>query len=340
MSEVLVHVIRGGLVESRHRGDLVVVDSGGRITYSVGDPRATTFWRSAAKPFQALPLVEEGGMERFGLTGRELALITSSHGGEREHTETVCGILEKIGLTEEALACGPAAPMNQAAARELLRRNQPFAAVHNACSGKHSGMLALCVLKGWPVTGYWRPDHPLQQKMLEVVTEMTGMAPAAIKTGIDGCGVPVFAMPVYNMALAFARLAGPGGVVPGARRRALRRICTAMVSNPFYVAGTDRLDTVLMEGTGWRLVAKLGAEAVYCVGLVGGEMGFCLKIEDGGYRALDPVVIEVLHSLGWLAEEEYALLESRRRPPVKNHRGEVVGRLEAVPALLARRFQG
>lgn len=338
MSEVLVNVIRGGMVESRHRGDLVVVDSNGHLISSLGNPHTITFWRSAAKPFQAIPLVEEGGIEHFGLSEKELALITSSHSGEKEHTQAVIGILKKIGLTEEALDCGAAAPMNVAAAQNFLKNNQPFKPVHNACSGKHSGMLALCVLKGWPTAGYYHSDHPLQQETLKVIAEMTEVAPADIKIGIDGCGVPVFGLPISNMALAFARLSQPEGLAKEARVKALQRICRAMISYPFYVAGTNRLDTILMELTGGRLVAKLGAESVYCVGLVNEGMAFCLKIEDGNYRALDPVVIKTLHNLGWLTEEEFAKLQSRRRPPLKNHRGEVVGHLEASEALSRKRL--
>lgn len=330
MSEVLVNVIRGGMVESRHRGDLVVVDASGKVIHSVGNPYTATYWRSAAKPFQAVSLVEEGGMEHFGFTEKELALIASSHSGEKEHIETVIGILKKIGLTEEYLDCGAAAPMNAAAAKNLLSNNQPFTAVHNDCSGKHSGMLSLCLLKGWSTTGYNQLDHPLQQEMLKVVGEVTEMIRTDIKLGIDGCGVPVFGLPIYNMALAYARLSRPEGLAGKARVKALRRICSAMISQPFYVAGTNRLDTILMEVTGGRLVAKLGAEAVYCVGLVDEGMALCLKIEDGNYRALDPVVVGTLHHLGWLTEEEFVRLQPWFRPSIKNRRGEVVGHLEYV----------
>ncbi len=330
--EVLVNVIRGGIVESRHRGHVVAVDSKGRVLYSLGDPEAITYWRSAAKPLQALPLVEEGGMEHFGLTDQELAVICASHGGETAHTKTVRDILGKIGFTEDDLKCGPAAPMHGSAARALLRNNKPYLTVHNPCSGKHSGMLALCALKGWTSEGYYRIGHPVQQKILEVISEITEYNRDKIKIGIDGCGVPVHCLPLVNMAIAFSSLSRPKKTASEGRRKALKRICDAMTSFPFYVAGTNRLDTILMEVTGGRLVAKLGAESVYCVGVKDKGMALCLKIEDGGHRALEPAVVKVLDTLGWLNEGELEKIQSKLRLSIKNHRGEVTGCLEASKA--------
>ena len=330
--EVLVNVMRGGIVESRHRGHLVAVDSKGRVIYSLGDPRAVTFWRSAAKPLQALPLVEEGGIEYFGLTAQELAVICSSHGGEEEHVQAVTSILRKTGLTEDALKCGPAAPMNGSVARSLLRNNMPFLPVHNPCSGKHAGMLALCQLKGWPVKGYYQADHPVQQAILKAISETANYRQADIKLGIDGCGVPVHFLPIFNMAIAFSSLSQTPETAGASRKRALQKICDAMTSNPFFVAGTNCLDTVLMEITGGRLVAKLGSESVYCVGLKNNGMALCLKIEDGGYRALAPAVIQALVKLGWLTEEEARQIRSKLRLTITNHRGETIGSLDASEA--------
>jgi L-asparaginase II len=330
--EVLVNVMRSGIVESRHRGHLVAVDAKGQVIYSLGDPKAVTFWRSAAKPLQALPLVEEGGIEFFGLTAQELAVICSSHGGETEHIQAVASILRKIGLTEDALECGPAAPMNGSAARNLLRNNKPFLPVHNPCSGKHSGMLALCILKGWPVKGYYQVGHPVQQTILKTISQTTYYKQDDIKLGIDGCGVPVYCLPILNMAMAFSSLAQPPETTGAGRKSALQQICDAMTSYPFFVAGTNRLDTILMEVTEGRLVAKLGSESVYCVGLKNNGMALCLKIEDGGYRALAPAVIQALARLGWLTEEEVKQIRSKMRLTITNHRGEAIGSLEASAA--------
>ncbi|HUW63592.1 MAG TPA: asparaginase [Spirochaetia bacterium] len=330
MSEVLLNVMRGGMVESRHRGDLAVIDVDGKVVFSLGDPHFKTFWRSAAKPFQALTLVEEGGIERFALSGRELAVIVSSHGGEEEHTQTVASVLAKTGCTESDLACGPAAPLHPPAAERLMRRNLPFLPLHNPCSGKHSGMLALCKLKGWPVEGYQRPGHPLQRNTLAVIAEMTATGVSEITIGVDGCGVPVFGLPISGMAQAYARLARPGAPAGQTRSTALQIIRQAIVEHPFFVAGTGRLDTALMEVTAGRVVAKFGAEGVYCAGLAGRGLAMCLKIEDGGTRALAPVIIEVMTHLGWLTDEELVKLEAWRRPLTRNHRGEIVGSLEVA----------
>ncbi len=330
--EVLVNVIRGGIVESRHRGHVVAVDSKGRVIYLLGDPEAVTYWRSAAKPLQAVPLVEEGGMEHFGLTDQELAVICASHGGETAHTKTVRDILAKTGFTEDDLKCGPAAPMNGSVARALLRNNKPYLPVHNPCSGKHSGMLALCALKGWPSDEYYRADHPVQQKILDAISEITEYDRNKIKIGTDGCGVPVHCLPLVNMAIAFSSLSRPKKTASIGRRKALKHICDAMTSFPFYVAGTNRLDTILMEVTGGRLVAKLGAESVYCVGVKDEGLALCLKIEDGGYRALDPTVVKALDTLGWLEEGELEKIQSKLRLYIKNHRGEEIGRLAATDA--------
>jgi len=312
-------------VESRHRGDLAVVDTTGRVVFSLGEPHLRTYWRSAAKPFQAVTLVEDGGIGRFGLDGPELAVIAASHGGEEEHTRTVASLLAKIGCSEDDLACGAAVPLHRPAAESLMRRNLPFGPLHNNCSGKHAGMLALCQLKGWPLQGYHYSGHPLQENTLGIIAEVTATPAGDITTGVDGCGVPVFGLPLSRMALAYARLASPRA--EGNHGRALTAIRDAMVRHPFFVAGTGRLDTALMEITGGRVAAKAGAEGVYCAALVDQGLGLSLKIEDGSLRAVAPVIIEVMRHLNWLTEEELARLEAWRHPPVRNHRGEVVGEL-------------
>jgi L-asparaginase II len=329
MSEILAHVTRGGMVESIHRGDLVAVDTAGRIIYSIGDPHKKTFWRSAAKPFQVLPLVEAGGLERFMFSGEELALMTSSHGGEEGHVRTAAAILEKMGLPPGTLECGDAAPMYQRAANLLLQNGTEFGPLHNPCSGKHAAMMALALLRGYELPGYAQPVHPVQQEMLRTIADVTGLLPKDIHLGIDGCGVPVFGLPLYNMAVAYAHLSHPHKF-PQPRREALEIIAAAMTRHPWFVAGTGRLDTVLMEATGGRILAKLGAEGVYNVSIMGEGIGLALKIEDGNTRAIDPVIIETLHHMGFLRKSELEALQKRRRVLVKNHRKETIGLIEAA----------
>ncbi|MCL5289808.1 MAG: asparaginase [Bacillota bacterium] len=328
MAEILIKVIRGNLVESQHRGHLLVTDRDGKTLFSLGDPDHVTFWRSAAKPFQAIPLIERDVVERFSLTGPEIALFTSSHGGEERHVQAVQGILQKLGLTETHLDCGSSAPMHIPSAKKLIASGKKFESLNNACSGKHSGMIALTLLLEAPLTGYIHREHPVQLEMLNTICECAALSPEQVYVGIDGCGVPVFGLPLRNMAMAYARLSLPQGYFNPARVEALNTIRNAMTSHPYFVAGTDRLDTVLMEVTKGNIVAKLGAEGVYCIGIVNRGIGLALKIEDGNYRAIDPVVIEVLKQLNYITDAEFECLRHLWRPTLKNHRGDEIGHLE------------
>ena len=231
VSVELVHVYRGDMVESIHRGDVVLIDSEGEILSKFGDPFKETYWRSAAKPFQVLPFIESGGMEFYKIEAFELALMCASHGGEERHVEAVRRLLKKIGLDESSLDCGTARPMYEGAYQNILRHNDSFQAVHNPCSGKHSAMLALAQLKGIDIHDYIRPEHPLQKLIKKTISKVTQLEEAQIKVAIDGCGVPVFGLPIYNMALAYSELAMPR------KFPEMAQIASSMAENPFYVAG-------------------------------------------------------------------------------------------------------
>jgi L-asparaginase II len=321
----VVEVYRGGMVESRHRVSVAVVDGEGRLRARAGDPGLLVFARSAMKPFQALPLVQDGVVDRFGLTPRELALCCASHSAEERHVEGVRSILRRIGADEEALACGPHPPMNQAAAEALALRGEAPGRIHNNCSGKHAGMLALARAHGWSPVGYHRPEHPVQQRVAREVSAWTGVPADEIPVGVDGCGVPTFAVPLTRLAGAYGRLASAvrrGDPAPG-------RVVGAMLGYPEYVAGTGRLCTALMRAASGRIFAKTGAEGVYCTGVPGAELGLALKVEDGASRASEPALVAVLEALRLLAGDELAALESYAAPDVRNTRGEAVGFLRA-----------
>ncbi|MDW7651773.1 MAG: asparaginase [Bacillota bacterium] len=324
MSEILVEVTRGGMVESIHRGDLVAVDTRGSDLFHLGNAHKKTYWRSAAKPFQVLPLVEAGGMERFGLTPEELALMTSSHSGEERHIAAAKSILTKIDQSAEVLECGIAPPMSKRAANEILKQGRTFTTLTNPCCGKHTAMIALAIVKGLDISGYAQPIHPVQHEMLRTIADISGLMPKDITIGIDGCGVPVFGMPLFNMAIAYAHLSRPN-LCPEPRKTALGTIASAMVKHPFMVAGSKRLDTDLMEATQGRILAKLGAEGIYCVSVMEEGIGIALKIEDGNSRAIDPVIIEVLNRMGFLSPDELAALRSRQEGKIRNNRKETVG---------------
>jgi L-asparaginase II len=292
---------------------------------ATGDPDRVVFYRSAAKPLQALPLVEDGVVSRLGLTAEELALCCASHNGERRHVELVRAILAKTGVPAEALACGPHPPMLSEEAEELLARGGRPERIHNNCSGKHAGMLALAVAHGWPTEGYHLADHPVQRRMLEEVARWTGLPAARIDTAVDGCGVLCFAVPLRAMALSFARFAHAA-----ARGESAAQIVSAMTSHPFCVAGSGRLCTALMERTGTRLFAKTGAEGVYGAGIPERGLGVALKALDGGRRAAEVALLKALEDVGALAPDEVEALAGFARPTVRNTRGEPVGEVRAA----------
>lgn len=323
MSIELVHVIRGAKVESIHRGDIVAVDSKGEIVFSYGDPKKRTFWRSSAKPFQVLPLLRSNGFDHFNFNLKDLALMTASHGGEVEHVTAVKNILNKIGKSIDDLDCGISRPMHNESYVEMLEKNLPFSAANNPCSGKHSSMIAYGLMNNYDLKNYIREDHVIQKHMLKTVCEMTSLKEKVIDVAIDGCGVPVFGLPIYNMALAYSRLIN-------SKDEHMKKVVEAMTNFPFYVAGTDRLDTILMEETSGKILAKLGAESVYCMGIIDQGIGIALKIEDGNYRPLDAIIPKLLLKHKFINSKEYDKINSRLTLDIKNNRKEIVGRIKSI----------
>ena len=261
---------------------------------AIGDPEGYTYIRSSAKPFQAIPLLRSGAADELGFTDEEIAVICASHSGEERHLSLVRSILEKAGLSEESLQNGPHPPFYALAARRLARNGETPSSIHGNCSGKHAGMIALCVHEGWTVEDYRKPEHPAQRRILETVTEICGMDRDELLLGGDGCGVPSFAMPLHNLATGFARLATDEGLSTGLAE-ACERVRRAMKNNPYLVAGTGRFDTNLMEET--DLVAKGGAEGVFACGSPEG-WGVALKITDGASRAVRPAALSMVSRRG------------------------------------------
>lgn len=320
---VEVRVYRGEVVESVHQVDVAVVDARGRLLASAGDPKRVTFWRSAAKPFQLLPFVEAGGAERFGLEPGDLAIACGSHGGEPVHVGQVRHFLSAAGMDEGFLRCGAHPPLHEPSARALQARGEAPGRIHCNCSGKHAAMLAFARLLGADPAQYLDPDHPVQERILEAVARETGVPSDRIEVAVDGCGAPVFALPLSAMARAYARLAG------AEEGSALGKIRSAMIAHPYLVAGAGRLSTEAMELLRPKLVAKSGAEGVYCAGLVELGVGIALKVRDGAQRAAGPAFTALLEAAGLLGPDARERLARHRRPEVRNHAGVVVGRLEA-----------
>lgn len=309
---MLVELRRGSVVESRHRVHVAVVDGEGRLVARAGDPELITFWRSAAKPFQAMPLVTDGAADRFALTREELALCCASHSSEQGQVALVRDFLAKIGCSERDLLCGAHTPLSPAVAKDYETRGVRVTAVFSNCSGKHTGMLALARHHGWPIEDYTRPDHPVQQRCLTEVSRWTGVPTSHIGVAVDGCGVPCYALPIRAMAGAYASLAS----------HAAGRIVEAMLRHPELIAGEGRACTELMRAHPGRVIVKTGAEGVYSGLLVREGWGVALKVEDGHTAAAELAVTAVLSRLG--LRPQPAHLESR---PVVNTRGQTVGSL-------------
>ena len=327
----LAHVLRSGEVESLHLGWLVVLDADGRVLAQAGDD-AAIYTRSSLKPLQALPLLATGGAERWGLSPEELAVTAATHAGSRMHRETVLRLLTKAGLSPDQLACGTHMPYDEGAARELICRGDSPTLLHCNCSGKHAGMLALAKHMGWPTEGYHLLEHPVQQLVKEAVLEVTGVSPDTLSHGIDGCGLPVWRMPLSGLAQGFARLGRPE-TLPERGREPARRIVAAMAEHPERVSGPGRFDTELMRLTHGRLVGKGGGEAVHA-GLVRDRgWGWALKVADGNRRATPPAILDVLDRLGGLTAEDRESLARWIRPELRNNRQESVGAIVPAPGL-------
>jgi L-asparaginase II len=290
----LAAVRRGELVESVHRGRLAVFGPRGDEIEALGDPEAYVYLRSSAKPFQALPLILSGAADAFGLTDEEVAVACASHNAEEPHLAAVRSILEKAGLSEDDLQSGAHLPMYEPAAAKLVRGGEEPSSIHGNCSGKHAGMLAVCVHEGYETLDYREPGHPLQRRILGLMAEVCGVEEDEVLVAGDNCGVPAFALPMRSFATGLARIAAGDGL-PDRLADAALRIRDAMRSYPFMVAGTGRFDTELMERT--RLLAKGGAEAVLAVGDPEG-WGMALKISDGSHRAVRPAALAALEHMG------------------------------------------
>lgn len=293
---VLVEVTRGGQVESRHTGAIAVSDPGGGAVLSLGDVSRPVFPRSAVKSIQALPLVESGAADAFGFGQKELALACASHNGEPEHADLARSMLARAGLEPDALECGAHWPSRQETALELARAGQDKSALHNNCSGKHAGFLCACRHIGLNHRGYVGIAHQYQRLIASAMEDVTGAPHRAENSGIDGCSIPTYAVPLRNLATGFARMASGVGLARD-RAAAARRLFDACMAEPFEVAGTGRADTEMMRAGKGRVFVKVGAEGVYCGAVPELGVGFALKIDDGTGRAAEAAVAALLAHL-------------------------------------------
>ena len=331
MNPVLVEVLRGEHVESAHRGSVCVFDGDGKRVWGLGDTARPIFPRSAVKAIQALPFVESGAADAYGFGDKELALACASHSGEPEHTGLAAAMLEKAGLDGSALECGAHWPTSQEATVALARSGASPSALHNNCSGKHSGFLCTCAHAGMDHQGYVKAGHALQEMVRGALEDVTEAAHGEENRGTDGCSIPTYAVPLQNLARAFARMATGRGFGPQ-RADAARRLLAACMAEPFLVSGTDRADLALMRAAPGRIFVKMGAEGVYCAALPELGLGIALKCDDGTRRAAETMIAAVLAKL--LAKDEAlaARLVAQANPVLKNWNGIEVASLRPTAA--------
>ncbi|MEO8479744.1 MAG: asparaginase [Gemmatimonadota bacterium] len=322
MTEFSLIDTRGELDESAHRIRVAVVHDTGRVVARAGDPETLVFWRSAAKPFQLWPLVAGGGIERFGLEPKHLALACGSHSAEPMHRAVATDWLERIGLPESALTCGGHPSLSPKVAEAMIREGVATTPIWSNCSGKHAAMLGLAMLHGWPIEGYASTGHPVQDAIANSISLWSGVGVDRLAWGVDGCTAAAVATPLTALALAWSRLGSTDDP-------AMVAIREAMIAHPVLVAGTDRFDTVLMSSWQGRILAKVGAEGVYAAAIPELRLGVALKVEDGDMRVAAQALVSVLHALlGHVAPEgewPWQPLARWHEPEILNTRGDVVG---------------
>ena len=324
-----VESTRGDIVESVHLVSLAVVDAAGGLVMAAGNPDLVTFWRSAAKPFQAMPLVADGAADRYGFDSRDLALACASHSSEPVHLEVAEGMLRKLGLPESTLACGSHPPISPAVAEQVIRRGVTMTPVWSNCSGKHAGMLATAAHHGWPLKGYHELAHPLQQRITAEIGRWTDCPHERMTFAVDGCAAACFGLPLRAMALAYARF----GV---SEEPAAVRLRQAMAAHPELVAGQGRLCTDLGLATRGGVIAKVGADGVYCAALPGAGLGLALKVEDGDMLSSPPALLFAItrlaarHPIGFHPATLPGTVLRHAEVPTVNTRGTVTGSLRAT----------
>jgi len=329
---VLVEVTRGAVVESAHRGAVSVFDADGKAVWEIGDTDRPVFPRSAVKAIQALPLVESGAADAYGFGNRELALACASHSGEPAHVELATTMLARAGLDRKALECGAHWPSSHDATIALARAGDLPNALHNNCSGKHSGFLCTCVHSGIAHSGYVKAGHALQEMVRDVMQSVTGAAHDVDHCGIDGCSIPTYAVPLKSFAQGFARMATGRGFLPE-RAKAAKRLLSACMAEPFLVAGTGKADVALMQAAPGRIFVKTGAEGVYCAALPELGLGIALKCDDGAGRAAEVMIAAVLARLLRGDDALAARLAELARPAIESRVGAKVGLLRPTAAL-------
>ncbi|MGG3506044.1 asparaginase [Paenibacillus lautus] len=328
MDTVLVNEYRADILECVHNGHICIVNEQGSVQAYAGDPEYVAFTRSSAKPMQAIPSIRGGLADHYGLTDKEIAIMTASHRAEPAHIEVLEGFARKVNISEDHMVCASSWPLDEENKEALLRERRDKRKWYHNCSGKHYGMLAYCQMAGYPLTGYDQPEHPLQQEILQTVSDLAGLAPSDIRLGTDGCGLPVFAMPLRALATAYMKLASPELIEHEPTQRAVIRITEAMHASPYMVAGNHKVDTLLLEDD--NIVAKGGFKGVYCLGLKKERLGISFKIADGSEEEWGWVAESILEQIGYNNKTTIDRLKAAYPKDLYNDEGLKVGRVETA----------
>lgn len=314
---ILVQVNRGGVLESFHRGSVCVVNSANEVVFKLGNSNQICYPRSALKLVQTLPLIDLGGIEHFGFTDEEIAVMCGSHNAEDKHLEAVESIFIKIGLSKDYLACGPQYPTHKPTHEHLIKLDLKPQQIHNNCSGKHAGMLALCKLLNFPLEDYINPNHPVQKLILEYISEFYEYPASKMVCALDGCSAPIYSIPVLNQAIAFKNLVYPVAFSVS-KQKACKRLISIVGSNPFMIAGSQRYCTEMMNITAPKVIGKTGAEGVFCMSFVEQKLGVCIKIDDGKMYPQYQVAQALLEASRLFTKEELAPIHFYAEKELRN----------------------
>jgi L-asparaginase II len=332
---IVVNIRRADRVESHHRGSVVVLDADGAIVLALGDIERLVYPRSAVKAIQALPLIESGAAERFGLNDAEIALACASHMGEEVHADTAKSMLRKAGQSADALECGAHWPFSVDAARAMAQAHLQPSALHNNCSGKHAGFVCTACATDNDPAGYVAPHHPVQVMIRDAMESLTGAIHDPDGCGTDGCSIPTYAVPLKSLALGFARFGSGVGLAPK-RAAAARRIRLAMANAPEMLSGQGKFDTLIAATFGERVIAKVGAEGVYCGAFPDAGMGVAIKCDDGSMAAAELMMAAVTAlCLTSRSETQEQTLQKLMRPELRNWNGRLVGQVEPAEVFAA-----
>lgn len=326
---ILVEIVRGDMVESYHRGEMVVMDAKGTVIRSWGEPDKKVYARSTLKLLQALPLIETGAADALSISDEEITLACASHSGSSEHIERVRAWLNRLGLSD--LECGACSPSVKNTSKDILSSGMLPSAFAHPCSGNHAGFLSTALFMKEEYKGYIERVHPVQQRIEKTVTEMAEFDLASVPVGIDGCGIPVYGFPLKNLAVAMAKFANPEGLPPK-RIDAIKRMISAIRKHPKLLAGENRFDTAVIEATNGEVIVKGGVEGMYIAIMPALGYGAALKINDGSTQASEIACCALLQQLGVLSESARSSLDKFLNPKIVNFVGKVVGERRAVIA--------